>query len=189
MAGPYFQKTRWVPFVYQGKTYDLAHLDEYEITVRDTGSVDRRIAVTFDDHCFTRKPDPGDDPALAYPASNRQPGHFCFDRYGHTFDLRNYIEQMTRGEVWNVEDENYALVPVVDHAGTSLFYAIVFSLDRRRGFPPIDLHMRVRTAYPCTDGILTTTFGHVRFRHLVALRVKNDRPRKDYNPRRRMPRM
>ena len=105
MAGPYFQKASWPSFIYQGKTYTLGHLDEYEFTVEDTDGVERRIAVTFSDHCFTRTPAPGEDQALSYPSSDRQPGHFCFDRYPHTFGLVGFIAQAAQGRVWTVEGQ------------------------------------------------------------------------------------
>lgn len=37
MPGPYFQKEGWPPFVYQGATYMLDHLSEYEFTVEGLG--------------------------------------------------------------------------------------------------------------------------------------------------------
>ena len=33
MSGPYFQQQSWSSFAYQGNTYDLTHLDEYEVEV------------------------------------------------------------------------------------------------------------------------------------------------------------
>ena len=54
-SGPYFQKQPWPPFVYQETVHDLAHLDEYQIQASDSRKVERRIAVTFSDHCFTRE--------------------------------------------------------------------------------------------------------------------------------------
>jgi len=184
---PYFQHASWAPFVYQGVTYDLTHLDEYEFTVKDTGDVDRRIAVTFADHCFTRKPEPGDDPALVYPGSDRRPGHFSFDRYPHTFGLVEHIAHAARGQVWSVQGDNFAVVPVVDHAGKRVLYGIVFSLDRVKGLP-VDLHMRVKTAYPATEKDIVT-FGSVRFRHLVALRIAGKRPGRITDRRRKVPRV
>lgn len=96
MAGPYFQKTSWAPFCYQGQTYSLDHLDEFEIVVADCGGNDRRIAVTFGDHCFTREPQ-SVDPALVYPDSNRNPGHFCFERYALSLALRDHIATAVAG--------------------------------------------------------------------------------------------
>jgi hypothetical protein len=186
MAGPYFQKKSWPSFVYQGTEHDLVHLDEFEFNVVDTDSRERRIAVTFADHCFTRVPRTGDDLALAYQDSDRKPGHFCFERYSLTFGLRQHIEDASAGKVWNVEAEHFAAVAGVDRSGKRISYGIIFSLDRVTGLP-VHLHMRVLTAYPVD--IKLVTFGSVRFLHLVALRMKGKRPKKDYDRRRKVPRI
>jgi hypothetical protein len=81
MSGPYFQKQSWSSFAYQGNTYDLTHLDEYEVEVTDSQETKRKIAVSFSDHCFTREPESGDDAALKFPRSTRQVGQFCVVRY------------------------------------------------------------------------------------------------------------
>ena len=185
MAGPYFQTVSWPAFTYQGVTYSLTHLDEYEFTVKDTDGVERRIAVTFADHCFTRKPEPGDDPALVYPASDRQPGHFCIDRYHLSLALAGHLSQAARGKVWTVRDDTFAVIPIVDYVGKRMLYGILFSLDRVKGLP-VDLHMRIKTAYPCTEKDIQT-FGEVRFRHLVALRMKGKNPGRITSQHRRVP--
>ncbi len=183
----YFQRKSWPPFVYQGTTYDLSHLDEYQLSVRDSADIDRVIAVTFTDHCFTAKPEAGDDPELVYPGSSRQPGHFAFARYQLSLDLARLIEQATHGKVWNVKGENVAAVPTVNHAGNQILYAIVFSLDPVKGLP-VDLHMRVESAYPATEKSLVT-FGSVRFHHLVALRMERKRPKQITDQRRKVPKV
>src|SRR5687767_2370309 len=83
MTGPYFQQN-WPALSYQGETYDLGHLDEYTFSVIDSNGVERIIAVIFSDHCFTRREEPGDDPELHYPGSDRRPGCFSIDRYVHS---------------------------------------------------------------------------------------------------------
>ena len=183
MAGPYFSRT-WATFVYQGTSYTLAHLDEYEFVIEDTAHCQRRIAVTFADHCFTRSPVSGDDPALAYPHSDRKPGYFCFERYKLTFELQKHLEYAAKGEVWTVAGQHFAAVPIVDQSGKRICYGIVLSLDRVTGLP-VDLHLRVRTAYPMHREMVT--FGAVRFRNLVALRMKNKRPGRITSPGRRRP--
>jgi hypothetical protein len=102
MSGPYFDKQGWPPFVYQGVTYGLTHLDEYQIEVLDSAKVKRRISVTFSDHCLTRNPEPGDDPALLYAYSSRNPGQFCIERYQHSLNLAGYIAQTVTRNVWNL---------------------------------------------------------------------------------------
>jgi hypothetical protein len=185
MPRPYFPKNSWQPFVHQGTSYDLAHLNEYEFTVVDTEKQSRVIVVTFADHCFTRKQKLGDDPALIYPDSDRNPGIFCFKRYALSRELRAHIARAAVGSVWNVKGDNFAAVPIVDSAGQLVQYGIVFSLDPVSGLP-VHLHMRVKSAHPRDEQELDT-FGKVRFMHLVALRAKGERPRLVYDRHRNRP--
>jgi hypothetical protein len=186
VPGPYFDKTSWPSFVHLGTTYGLGHLDEYEFAVVDTDDQSRVIAVTFADHCFTRAQEPGDEPALIYPASDRKPGVFCFTRYTLSLGLVGHIAHAAAGNVWSIPSENFAAVPVVDRSGNPVLYGIVFSLDPVKGLP-VDLHMRVQTAYPVDEKELVT-FGHVRFRHLVALRMRGERPKRIFDRHRKKPR-
>jgi hypothetical protein len=186
MAGQYFRKESWRPFSYKGELYTLDHLDEFEIAVVDTSGTSRRIAVTFGDHCFTKRPvDP--DPQLVYSDSDRNPGHFCFDRYALSLDLPNHMLTATQGQVWNAAGDSFAVIPVVDNAGREIVYRIVFSLERVKGLP-VELHMRVKTAYPA-DNTPFATFGSIRFRHLVALVAKNQKPKRITDERRKRPRI
>jgi hypothetical protein len=187
MPGPYFPNPSWPSFTYQGTTYDLKHLDEYEFTVVDTDETLRRIAVTFSDHCFTRNPLPGDDATLAYPGSNRGPGHFCVIRHQFSLGLVEHIAQAANKYVWTVAGENFAALPVVDQSGHRVLYGIMFSLERVTGLP-VNLHMRVRTAYPIDDAV-PVTYGSVRFRHLVALRMKGKSPRRVMDAHRKTPKL
>lgn len=176
MPGPYFRHSSWTPFTYQGAVYTLTHLDEYEFSVVDTDGATRAIAVTFGDHCFTRKPEPGDDPSLLYPDSDRNPGHFCFVRYQLSLNLAARISHAVGGKVWRVQGEHFAALPVHLEDGRSVMYGIIFSLDKVTGLP-VQLHMRVKTAYPVDEqDPAPETFGETRFKHLVALRMKNKMP-------------
>lgn len=156
------------------------------LTVTDTDDVQRHIAVTFADHCFTREPVVGDDPALAYSTSERRPRHFCFDRHVLSLGLRDHINHAAAGQVWNVANENLAVVPIVNQPDNEIQYAIIFSLDPVTGLP-VHLHMRVKSAYPVGHTELVT-FGSVRFRHLVALRFRGKRSKKVFDARRKRPR-
>jgi hypothetical protein len=184
----YFQKAPWTPFVHAGITYGLSHLDEYEFSITDTDAHERRIAVTFSDHCFTRDQETSDDPALIYPGSSRKNGVFCFHRYQHSLGIAAHIAHATEGKVWIASDyhETFAIVPVVDQAGRMHLYAIIFSLDRVKA-QQIDLHMRIRSAYPCDQKPLAT-FGEIGFRRLVALRMKNKAPVRNNDQHRKRPR-
>jgi hypothetical protein len=98
-------------------------------------------------------------------------------------------------EVWNtVADEHYAIVRGIDHQGTRVEYAIIFSLEKLKGVQApggakVDLHMRIRTAHKRDKDRPTETFGSERFPHLVKLTMENTRPSKVYDRHRKRPRV
>lgn len=189
MSGPYFQKESWPSFLYQGVSYEFTHLDEYEVEVTDSAKVTRRIAISFSDHCFTKDPEAGDDPALRYLPSTRPMGHFCLERYQRSLQLTHLLGEVVLGreKVWIIESDNFAAIPTVDHRGRRVLYGIIFSLDRVKKLP-VDLDMRVRTAYLCDEKEITT-YGQVRFSHLVTLRTQGKRPNRNLHRHRPRPRL
>ena len=183
-----FSRTRWPAFEYQGTRYTMDHLGAFEFEVVDTDRATRRILVTFSDHCFTRGPQPSDDPALAYPGSDRRPGHFDFTRHRLSQALPEHIRYLGTRSVWLIEGEHYVALPGTDDLGRRITYGIVFGLDRISGRAGVHLHMRVRSAYP-VDGAPPVTYGQVRFCHLVALRMKAKRPPRMTGQHRKTPRV
>lgn len=186
MGGPYFHKQSWGSFAVQGNSYDLTHLDEYEVEVADSQGILRKISIGFHDHCFTREPVAGDDADLRFPRSTRPIGHFCVDRYQLSLGIRQHLAYAMQGKVWIIEGENFAVIPTVDHKGNRILYGIIFSLDRVKKLP-VDLDMRIRTAYPC-DATEIVTYGNVRFAHLVSLRMQGKRPNRNLTRHRPRPR-
>ena len=91
-----------------------------------------------------------------------------------------------QGKVWIIEGENLAAVPTIDQRGNKILYGIVFSLDRVKKLP-VELDMRVRTAFPCDEAEIVT-YGNVRFSHLVALRMQGKRPNRNFDRHRPRPR-
>ena len=146
----------------------------------------RSIAVTFDDHCFTKAPSGADDPDLEFPGCSRQPGYFCVDRYRQSLGLRQHIGYFSRGEVWNLKSENYAAIPATTQSGQPAFYAVVFSLDPVTGLP-VQFHMRIKSAYLVDANI--DTFGAVTFAHLLTLRLARKRPNRILDRHRKRPRL
>lgn len=185
MRRPYIQKTSWPDFFHGKQSYSLRHLDEYTFSVEDGQGIVRQVIVTFSDHCFTRKCPDNADPTLIYPASSRESGCFCFDRYGHSLHLLRHIEQASKGKVWNAGDGDYSIVPTVKRAGRKLLYNVVFILQPVTGLP-VGLHMSIKTAHPYEQGT-PTTFGEVRFKQLVTLRMQKKHPKKRWGGRRRRP--
>lgn len=185
MSNFYFQKSPWAPFVYQGNSFDLSHLNECILEVVEDGNLPRRIAVTFSDHCFTRDSKPGDEPELLYPGCSRSPGYFSRTRYHHSLTIAGHLAGVVQGNVWNANGNNYAIVPTVNHHGSPVLYGIFFSLDRVKGLP-VHLHMRIQSAFPC-DKKPVVTFGRVKFKRLVKLRMQGQHPPRITGPNRKRP--
>jgi hypothetical protein len=166
----------WEPFTYQGRTYSLAHLNSFDAEVLDSRSIKRRIAVNFSDHCFTKDHEPDIDPELLYPDSTRKNGgYFCEYRYQLSLTLPATIHWAFDRKVWNLEHENYAILPTVDHLGEDILYGVVFSLNPTRDNTHVDLVMQVRSAHP-RDQYDPVTYGETRFPHLITLRMNHEHP-------------
>lgn len=184
MSNSVFQKQQWRPFTYGGETYVLSELDEFQFVVSDSQGNARRIVVTCSDHCFTRERAALDTPELIYPGSSRSPGIFDFDRYQCTQNLRAHLALASQGKVYLSREEMFVDIRDLDLHGQSADYAIFFSLDPVKGIEGIDLHLRVRTAFPI-DRRTTMTFGQTRFKTLVELRMKGKYPKLNSDRRRR----
>lgn len=180
----YLQDT-WGSFLYQGSRFDLTHLDEYQFSIEDSEKISRKIAVTFSDHCFTREFIDGADRGLIFAGGSRNQGIFCAERYSYSLRIREHINYAVSGHIMLSEGDNYAIVPTVDKNGSSVLYGILFSLDKASGLP-FDLHMRVKSAH-LRDTKELITHGKTRFSHLVNLRMKGQRPKKNYGSRRHKP--
>lgn len=185
MTKGYLVAPPWERFVVGETTYDLSHLNEYTFLAEDSGGDDRTIIVSYEDHCFTRKPNGPDDATPLFPGCSREDGRFCAERFELSKEIRRHIEAALKGKVWNSTSDHYAIV-VIGEGDQKREYGIVFSLDRVKGIANVDLHMRIRTAHPRTEDPLET-FGHVRFAHLIKLRMQNKRPPKNYDKHRKKP--
>ena len=189
----YFTKCTWPIFIYQEKIYDLSHLDEWHFDILDFSGEKRRLAVTYSDHCFTRKHEQNDHNDLFYPGGSRNPSIFSFERYHHSLQIAEHILRAANGKVWNASayhgyQENFAAIPTINQEGIPIFYAIIFSLERVGKDLPIDLHMRVRSAYPCKNQAIPT-FGEIRFNKLIALCMLGKSPTRITDPHRKKPRL
>lgn len=185
MSSFYIQKNPWRNFSYNDSIYDLSHLNEHSIEVFDSKNVKRSILVTYTDHCFTEDMSQDDDPVLEYPGSSRGRGCFSIERYKCSLALPEYIATVSKSKIWVVEGSNFALIPIITHEGIKVLYAIIFSLDPIKGLP-FALHMRVSTAYPQTESDITT-YGNVRFVHLVTLRMQKKYPGRILDKHRQKP--
>lgn len=190
MPPPYFVKSLWADYSIDGQTYQFNHLAERSFNVMDTNGIERSIAISYSDHVFTRDPKPGDDPKLAFPNCSREPyGLFCNQRYPLSLRLPNLVPEVANQRVWNLtRDDSYAQLPIVDVEGNARMYAIIFALHACRQGIPYDLHLRVRSAYICTDKP-PATFGDVKFAYLAKLRLEGEHATMVFGKRRKVPKL
>lgn len=180
---------KWPPFALGSVTYSFDHLVDFAFTCRDSEGAERSVLVTFSDHVFTRKSEPGDLPGDAFPGCSRTPdGYVCQTRYRMSFQLPGLIERVAAQRVWLLTgDDRYAQIPVLDDEGKKLLYAVIFSLERNKGREH-PLRMYVRSAH-LYDRKPPDTFGEVKFAHLVRLRIANKHPPKNHDRGRKRPKM
>ena len=174
----------WPPFLYDGKTYDLSHLNPWKLEVADSAKVTRSILVTCADHCFTKKPD--GDSAPVYPGCSRDDGRFCVERYELSLNLRQMIEHAVGGEIWLGNEERYVVIKGIDFRGRKVDYAIVFSLEKISG-TEFDLRMHVRSAHKRYEDEPIDTYGSARFAHLVKLAIERKKPKRNFDRNRKRP--
>jgi hypothetical protein len=122
----------------------------------------RCIAVTFTDHCFTRDPEPGDDPLLIFIVSELLSNYWVIllrslqpiAWYPETH-CPFYRWQSLERE-WRELCNHFAGGP--ERKICEVWCFLQLGLSERT---PVDLHMRIRTAFPTNTNI--ATFGAVRF--------------------------
>lgn len=185
MSKDYLLVPPWSPFRDGENEYDLSHLSEFILGAPDSQGVERRILVTFGDHCFTRDPSGQDDAAPIFPGCSRADGRFCVERYGLSVGIREFLEAAVGHDVWNGDGQHYVIVSGKDHKGNKITYVVVFSLEKSKGFG-VELHMHVRSAHKREKDPIET-FGSIRFAHLVKLTMEGKRPKKIFDQRRKRP--
>ncbi|MBD9447436.1 hypothetical protein [Rhizobium sp. RHZ01] len=186
MPAPYLTKNLWPDFTLAETTYSFAHLAEQYLTVVDSAGQERRIIATFTDHVFTRDRLTSDVIEHAFPGCSRGVGFVCSERHALSLQLPTLLPNICSSKVWNLTGaDRYAQVPVVTHEDEEALYAIIFTLDKVKGLP-FHLHLMVRSAYLCREKA-PDTFGEVKFKHLVRLRLENKHPARVYSAGRKKP--
>ena len=172
-----------------GELFEFEHLNDYHLVAQDSEGLERHIAVVFSDHCFTDKEaeDPESPQRFVYPQSSRKPGYFCQRRYMHSLSIVQHIENAKEKSIWNASGQNLAIIPIVQDNGAPAHYAVLFSLRKWKGTPPYHLRMDIVSAYICDDLLQIATFGHIGFKKLVSLAMKNEQPKKNHSRRRKRP--
>ncbi len=127
----------WTSFEYEEKTYDLSHLNTFEmccVQAAKGGKPERHyhFKVTFSVHCFTRgqKHDEAVEPELLYRDS-RETRIFDFRRYALSKRLPDIVKELgqTR-KCFHTGKGNYFTVDVQNQDGSVEEYDVYFKVSR-----------------------------------------------------------
>jgi len=148
------------PFVLNGASYDLAHLEPFVLHVQPkaAGAPSYGVLVTFGCHAFTEKAEADHPPERKYIEGTEERS-FCAIRHGHSVELPRIIRFAAAGRVFFSEGRNMLCVEWLP--GTNGPYAVFFNLQRWRG-PGLQVALNVESAYVkegLPDRLPATTFA------------------------------
>lgn len=149
---------KWRPFTYQGRAYDLSHLDPFEWHYTAEAGEKRpertyKFYVTFSMHCFSRKLKKGEVaasvPSGLWYKGPKEKRIFCFDRYELSSHLPEIIRGLGERVCWHTHHGNFFTIELTTQVGEEVEYEIYFDVTRatRRGW----LHLIVDSAYVRTE--------------------------------------
>jgi hypothetical protein len=136
-----------------------------QLTNNEFDGRDLKIRVQFSIHCFSIDKTTTADPDLDY-SDNRETRTFCFNRYGDSFPLKEFIEILLNDYVFHTDRRNFMYLP----NGGELF----FTLSKADSSVDHDLNFYVQSYYKRTRGN-TPKAGKARFRVIVYKVFKNQK--------------
>lgn len=120
-------------------TYDLSHLAPFECVGNISIAGEKfevPILVNFNDHCYTREMEPGDDPAWKIPCKDRADGMFCPVRWTFSCGLKDLVRALIgRGNCYlTTQNGHYFKVQLSNDRNKPADHGwyIFFKLERRR---------------------------------------------------------
>ena len=142
----------WTHHIYDGQTYKFAHLEPHtEIFARpaakDLPPETFTVDVRYSDHCFTRRPRPGEnyDTQLIYANGHKKIRLFCPRRNEMSKLLPELIRSLPdRKPQHNGTHGNFFTLDTLDLNGNPVKYIIIFNV-RKSGKGRMEL--LVETAY------------------------------------------
>jgi hypothetical protein len=164
----------WTSHIYEGKTYKFAHLEPHtETFVRpadgELPSESFTVDVRYTDHCFTRKPKPGEvyDPSLVYANGEKKIRLFCPRRNELSKLLPELIRSLPNNKPQhNGVNGNFFTRDLLDLQGNPVKYVIIFSV-RKSGKGRMEL--LVETAYIEEPDYRSTPLNGRRVRFWIIL--------------------
>nr|VFJ54339.1 MAG: hypothetical protein BECKFW1821A_GA0114235_104713 [Candidatus Kentron sp. FW] len=155
---------KWRAFTYQGKTYDLSHLDPFIWSYAAIANGERpgysyKFQVRFSLHCFTREPSPEQritkDLLYRGPKETRV---FCFERYELSCRLPAIICTLEHRECYRTPRGNLFVIEPIVREEKEEEYEVYFQIPKTTisGRGKKRLNLIVQSAYLRREGYGTT---------------------------------
>jgi hypothetical protein len=149
--------TSWRNFTFDGKTYDLSHLNAHWVDYLDTRNegnpITYRFIVTYGLHCFTKDLEElsKEKSQLLMYGAPRESRPFNFERYEFSKHLPNIIKSLSEKEtlVCHAGYGKFATVKILDSNGREINYFVPFAVFKESK----KLRLHVQSAYPKYEGI------------------------------------
>lgn len=172
----------WKPVVAaDGTTYSLDHLHDYIEVFRDSGGVERRVRVTFSNHCFSDRTYGHEPQEFLMPRKGLhgpKAGAFCLERHAASLAIRNRIAQA--GEIWNTRTVGeFVLLSRYRRPadGQKCVYCVFYTLRQVQN-PDVDFVMEVTSAY--LRDSRPDTFGPSTHAEALALCARGMKPARNH---------
>ncbi|NOQ34398.1 MAG: heat-shock protein [Methylococcaceae bacterium] len=144
--------TSWRSFVFEGKVYDLSHLNAHtaEYTDDSKGRTYKYI-VTYSFHCFAKE-NPllsAEDSKLLLYKTRKENRHFNFERYELSKHLPCIILSLGSKETvcFHAGHSRFANYKVNDDKGNTINYFVVFKSFKEKK----RLRLHIESAYPVSS--------------------------------------
>jgi len=103
----------WEPFVHEGTSYSLSHLDAHEITFKGH-TTDFKFVVSYGLHCFAKEDTDYNIPV--FYKDGRESKRICMERYEASKQIRQIIENLPTMMIYQTTTEKYFTLHMMNSA-------------------------------------------------------------------------
>ncbi len=165
---------RWSEFIYQGRSFSLLHLDQFDHIFLLSDSSSHSVTVRFSHHCFTEHPNPADDPNLLFVIAKEQ-RTFDFKRWQLSQYLPDIIKSLETRHISHTDHQSFFTVELINEQGQTQNYEVYFEVTKDTKTKR--LYLTVKSAYLRDPNRATYRPKSRKIRLIVILRnVQQNKP-------------
>jgi hypothetical protein len=176
---------QWDDFYYQGKNYDMGHLNAHEVVFKGKKD-DFKFIVTYGLHCFAKDNEPTSIPYLI--KDGREEKNVDLERYEASKSLRSFINTLSKEDIkiYQTTEEKFFTLRVLNNStGEEETYKICIAIYKENR----KLRIHVISAFFARRGegspsLPVTKAGYSIFKLAIDIRKKdgkNNGPKEAHN--------